>query len=222
MPTLYKQQCKRFSKINHIYFFLDAVRRKDYLYILREFLWLMNNQNSQPVTQKAIVSTIAELTKYAGIDSRTLSKTLVQLKNNGEIERYEGIHNRVGWNPDVTNQVRWTNFRSNYSGLPLRRYTDDEKICVSKLEELANINSYSYRSLDDFEHTRELEQEENDMTVALKKIGDLESTIGNLETTVNEMKHMLSDMIRLLKKHEPEEAEKVERHLQLVRVRSDD
>lgn len=60
------------------------------------------------------------------------------------------------------------------------------------------------------------------MTVALKKIGDLESTIGNLETTVNEMKHMLSDMIRLLKKHEPEEAEKVERHLQLVRVRSDD
>lgn len=218
MTKLYVQRAKRFSKINHTYYFIDAVRRKDYLNICRHFLWLMNRQNNQPTTQKSIVSTITELTKFAGLDSRTLTNALVEMKKYGELERFKGIHNRVGWNPNATNQIRWSNFRSSYSGLPLREYTNDEEICASELEKLAKTNSYSYQSLDDYEHTREMEQEDADMTVALQKISNLESTIESLETTVNEMKHMLSDMVRLLKKHEPEEAEKVERHLTLVKT----
>ena len=227
MPIIQRQRCKRFNKINHAYFFLDAVRRKDHLNICRHFLWIMNRQNNQPLTTKSIVSTIAELTKYADLDSRTLTNTLVQMKNSGEIERFKGIHNRVGWNPDATNQVKWTNFNSTYSGLPLRTLSKDEIDCETKLLKLADVNSFSYRSLDDYEHTKQLEQqkrEDLDMSVALTKIENLEKTVKEMREEQArrdaEQTRRHEELISILSgnNQKPEEiVEKVKRHLEIVK-----
>lgn len=178
------QLSTRFSKINHPYYFVESVARKDYAGICRHFLWQTNRQNNQPLTQKSIVSTIAELTEYGGIDSRSLTNSLVIMAKHGEIERYKGITNRIGWNPDVTNQVKWTRFNSTYSGNSIRTYNEDEANAITKLLKLSNSAPFMPRDIEDLNHTIEIE--ENDMLK--EEIRDLKDEVSSLRETVNALR----------------------------------
>lgn len=202
MTKTHIQQCTRFSKINHSYFFLDAVRRKDYLNICRHFLWQLNRQNNQPLTQKSIVSTIASLTEYGGIDSRILANVLTDMKKSGEIERFKGIHNRLGWNPDITNQVQWSFFNSSYNGSPIRIYSKDEDICLKDLLKLSNANSYIPRDLKDFEHTEQLIRDE-EMSALIAKVDEQSSKIekqsSQLKQVTDQLDHITTVMNQLVR-----------------------
>ena len=203
MTDSYTQQCTRFSKINHAYFFLDAVRRKDYLNICRHFLWQLNRQNNQPLTQKSIVSTIAALTEYGGVDSRIIANVLTDMKKSGEIERFKGIHNRIGWNPDITNQVRWSRFKSSYAGKKTIPLSEAEESCYAKILELSKANSYIPHDLQDFEHT----MRDDDMKQLIKKVE-------KLEEQNSEMMQLLRSIAKGMN---PDEAkEKAECHLKLI------
>jgi hypothetical protein len=202
------QQCTRFSKINHAYYFIDAVRTKDYTNLCRHFLWQLNRQNNQPLTQKSLVSTIATLTEYGGIDIRSVTKALVFMKNSGEIERYKGVHNRVGWNPDAANQIKWTHFNSKYAGNPLF-YSQDESLCVSRLLDLSNANSYLARDFQDLLHSSAIE--ENNM---------LKYELGTATREIHELKLAQAKTLELLQKlaarYDDPEVKEVVRHLKLV------
>jgi len=191
---------------------MDAVRRKDYLNICRHFLWQLNRQNNQPLTQNSIVSTIASLTEYGGIDSRILANVLTDMKKSGEIERFKGIHNRLGWNPDITNQVQWSFFNSSYNGSPIRIYSKDEDICLKELLKLSNANSYIPHDLKDFEHTEQMIRDE-EMSALNAKIdeqnGQLQKQSGHMvelrtqlhtvRDELKEMKTMMSELISFIK-----------------------
>lgn len=207
------QQCTRFSKINHAYYFVEAVRTKDYKNLCRHFLWQTNRQNNQPLTRKSIVSSIATLTEYGGIDIASVANTLSAMKKSGEIERFKGVHNRVGWNPEVTNQIKWTHFNSKYAGNPLV-YSQAEALCVSQLLNLSNANSYIPRDFEDLLNSSAIE--ENNM---LKyELGTATRKIEELSQLQNDMKKMMSEIMAELRKHDPQKVEQIkERHLQLVK-----
>jgi hypothetical protein len=208
MTHLHIQQCTRFSKINHAYYFVEAVRSKDYKNLCRHFLWQLNRQNNQPFTQKSIVSSIARLTEYGGIDIATIANALTGLKNSGEIERFKGVHNRVGWNPDVTNQIKWTHFNSKYAGYPLV-YSQDESLCMSRLLNLSNANSYIPRDFQDLSNSSVIE--ENNM---------LKYELGTATREIHELKIAQAKTLELLQKlaarYDDSEAKEVVRHLKLV------
>lgn len=192
---------------------MDAVRRKDYLSLCRHFLWQINRQNNQPLTQKSLVSTIADLTKNCGIDKRRIENVLSEMGKRGEIERYKGINNRVGWNPKITNQVRWSVFESSYGGKPLKEdYTDHEKEVIRGLEKLSNVGTFLPRDMEDYQHTKNLKEDDQEMmlNLALQKIENLEQD--NLE-----IKAMLREVLADLKKYDPKKVNDVERHLKLVK-----
>jgi hypothetical protein len=209
MTASYTQQVTRFSKINHAYFFIEAARRKDYLQVCRHFLWQLNRGNNQPLTQTSIVSTIAELTKHFGLNIETIKKSLSQMKKAGEIEGFKGISNRVGWNPVVTNQMRWTNFKSSYSGNEIVPYSKAEQDVVDKLLEMSKPISYMPRDKEDFEHTQEVEQ----MTMLRQEIAMLRQDSAKIREESSEIKALLQEVLKVVKKYEPAEAEKIERKL---------
>jgi len=180
MTKSYIQPSTRFNKINHPHYFVEAVRKKDYIGICRHFLWQMNRSNNQPLTQKSIVSTIAGLTEYGDIDSRTLTNALVIMAKHGEIERFKGITNRVGWNPDVTNQVKWTRFNSSYNGNSLQIYTEEEANSIMKLLKLSNSAPFSPRDFEDLQHTIEIEENE----MLKEQVVNLRSDVASLKSEV--------------------------------------
>jgi len=214
MSKSFIQQCTRFNKINHPHYFVEAVRKKDYIGICRHFLWQINRQNNQPLTRKSIVSTIAGLTEYGDIDSRSLTNALVILAKSGEIERYKNVTNRIGFNPEVTNQVRWSRFNSVYNGNQIRVYTEDEANAITKLLKLSNSIPFMPKDFEDLEHTTEIE--ENNM---LKyELGTATKKIEELSQVQNDMKKMLTEVLTELRKHDPEKVEQIkERHLKLVK-----
>jgi hypothetical protein len=192
---------------------MDAVRRKDYLALCRHFLWLINRQNNQPLTQKSLVSTIADLTKNCGIDKRRIENVLTEMSKRGEIERYKGISNRVAWNPKITNQVRWSAFESKYGGKPLQEdYSDHEKELIRSLEKLSNVGTFLPRDMEDYQHTKNLKEDDQEMmlNLALQKIE-------NLEQQTLEMKSLITEVLMELKKYDPIKVDTMERHLKLVK-----
>lgn len=94
----------------------------------------------------------------------------------GELERYKGIHNRVGWNPDVTNRMKWTRFNSQYAGKSIFTYNDLEKDIKLAMETLSNVSEMP-RDLEDFEHTIEIE----DKDVLKEEIKSLKEQVAELQ-----------------------------------------
>lgn len=183
MTRSHVQLSRRFNKINHPHFFIDAMRRKDYRAICRHFLWQTNQPNNQPYTQKSILTTIASLTEASGIDKRRIANVLCDMANDGEIERYKGIHNRVGWNPDVTNRMKWTHFLSDYKGKSISPYTNEEEKIISALQKLSNESSLPV-DYEDLKHTQLIEEH-----LMLKdQVKSLEQRLSTVEDTLKEFK----------------------------------
>lgn len=131
------------------------------------------------------------------------------MKKAGEIEGFKGISNRIGWNPVVTNQMRWTNFKSSYSGNEIVPYSKAEQDVVDKLLEMSKPISYMPRDKEDFEHTQEVEQ----MTMLRQEIAMLRQDSAKIREESSEIKALLQEVLKVVKKYEPAEAEKIERKL---------
>lgn len=192
MTESFFQQSTRFNKINHPHYFVEAVRKKDYLWICRHFLWQLNRYNNQPLTQKSIVATISGLTEYGGIDSRRIANTLSLMAKCGDIERYKGIANRVGWNPIVTNQVKYSRFYSEYKGNSIQTYSEDEADAILKLLKLSNSTPFMPRDLKDFEHT--IKVEENEML--REEIKDLRNKLDLIEENFETFKKFCQEKFK--------------------------
>jgi hypothetical protein len=154
--------------------------------ICRHFLWQINKQSNQPLTRKSIVSTITELTEYGDIDSRRIANVLSLMAKNGEIERFKGISNRVGWNPELTNQVKWSRFNSSYDGKPIRIYTEDEANAITKLLKLSNSMPFMPKDFKDLQHTTEIE--ENEMLRA--EVIELKNEISSIKSDLEALKKL--------------------------------
>jgi hypothetical protein len=138
------------------------------------------------------------------------------MKKAGEIEGFKGISNRVGWNPVVTNQMRWTNFKSSYSGNEIVPYSKAEQGVVHKLLEMSKPISYMPRDKEDFEHTQEVEQMtmlRQEIVGQRQEIAGQRQEIAGLRQESSEIKALLQEVLKVVKKYEPAEAEKIERKL---------
>ena len=186
------QLCNRFNKMNHPYFFLDAARRKDYLNTCRHFLWQLNRQSNQPLTQKSMVSTIAGLTEPCGLDKRGIENAMSLMVKAGEIERYKGVTNRVGWNPIVTNQIRWSHFNSSYSGNSIRVYSEQEMKVEMELLKLSRSIPFMPKDFQDFTHT--IEAEENEML--REEIKDLRNKLDLIEENLETFKKFCQEKFK--------------------------
>jgi hypothetical protein len=148
---------------------------------------------------------------------------------NGEIERIAKAHNKIRWNDELTNRVRWTNYTSEYEGLPMRPYEPAEQELVDKLKARYK-NNLMPRNFEDMQHTMQL-QKDQDMDALKEKINTANEMLNEQSEKLNAQNEMLkaqSDTLAELKaimlamlNKEPLAEEKAKRHLSLVPMNDD-
>lgn len=198
-----------FMKLQIEFYLIDALRNGDSAYICQAIVcaWACPNDNVVYVG-RGLAVTIAELTK---ISQRSIERALTGMQKRGFLTKLDEFSCQI--NPDFMQKTsKRINYRGNKQGNP----NSEESEFLIRVHTIAR-ESWEQRG----KNYRVVSIEDKDaMIKSLQK--ELRQERKAAAERHEELKSLLSDMVNLLKKHEPEAAEKVERHLILVKAGTDE
>jgi hypothetical protein len=193
-----------FIKLQIEFYLIDALRNGDAAYISQAILSALACPHDNVVYAGCgLAVTIAELTK---LSPRSIRRELSGMQERGFLTKLDEYSCQI--NPEY---MQKTSKRINYHGNKQVQPNSEESEFLIKIHTIA-IQSWEQRG----KNYKVVSTEDKDAMIKnlQKELRQERKAAANRH---DELKSMLSEVVNLLKKHEPEEADKVERKLTLVR-----
>ncbi len=193
-----------FMKLQIEFYLIDAIRNGDAAHICQAILcaWACPNDNVVYV-RGGLAATIAELTN---LSSRSIQRALQGMHERCFLTKLDEFSCQIN-----DKFMQKTSKRINYRGNKQVSPNSKESEFLIRVHTIA-VESWEQRG----KNYRVVVEDKDAMIKALQK--ELREERKAAAERHEELKTLLSDMVNLLKKHEPEAAEKVERHLILVKT----
>lgn len=206
MYLSYTQPITRFTKIQHVVFCAMAYTEKDVQNFIRHFIFAVMNRKNIVCFQTAIGSVIHQLT---GWEISFINKTIKGMVTRKELIRRG--YKQIQYNPQFANRVIvMTSSQLGYDGEPAL-FSEKELQLIDGIHRL--VKELPKDRLQEKDET----DEENDMQLK-EQIHQLKQDSEKLREESVEIKLLLQEVLSIVKKYEPEEAVKIERHLRLVKI----
>lgn len=193
-----------FMKLQIEFYLIDAIRNSDAAHICQAILcaWACPNDNVVYV-QHGLTATIAELTN---LSTRSIQRALQGMHERCFLTKLDEFSCQIN-----DKFMQKTSKRIQYRGNKQISPDSKESDFLIRVHTIA-IQSWEQRG----KNYKVANAEDKDIMIKnLQK--ELRQERKAAAERHEELKTILSDMVNLLKKHEPEAAEKVERHLTLVK-----
>jgi hypothetical protein len=197
-------QITRWVKQDHAKYCGLYYRMNDRIQFCRHYFFALLSRGNRVICEECITAAIHKLTKWS---AESIKKTIQRVIETGEFHRYHG-YKGIQYNPYFGNRLSYNDKRVLY-------YDGEEYAPAGGEQEVIRAVRTQMKLVVDEEVVAE--EYELPQIVNLEEHMQLKQEVEALREDNIEIKAMLREMMNTLKEYAPQQAEKYERHLKVVK-----